>query len=172
MKVEQKTNKGGAANYIEGTGIWIGGKMDAFDENVVFNTDRRIPHVLNATGDVKTLFDVNYEHGKIDGTMSPNYHRYLRCDLNDVDDIRPFISDAFVFINEALNSGTHVLVHCRCGVNRSMSIVVAYLVLEKRMSLDSALELVKRHRGCSCPGVWFVKQIQEEARMREAHAAA
>jgi hypothetical protein len=33
MEVEQKKKRKGAADYIEGTGIWIGGRMDALDEN-------------------------------------------------------------------------------------------------------------------------------------------
>jgi len=47
------------------------------------------------------------------------------------------------FINEALTSGTGVLVHCYAGVSRSAAFVIAYLMSNQKMGMVQAMSLVK-----------------------------
>ena len=47
--------------------------------------------------------------------------------------------------------GSNVLVHCRLGVNRSVTVVLAYLMRRCNFSFDGALELVRRKRHCAQP---------------------
>jgi dual specificity MAP kinase phosphatase len=49
-------------------------------------------------------------------------------------------------IDNAVNSGLKVYVHCRNGHARSPSLVTAYLVKYKGMSLDDAYKLIKEKR--------------------------
>lgn len=140
------------ANQVGNTGIWIGSRSDGLDEHSVFNTCHQISHVLNVARDVKTTFDA----GKSDKYV------YGKCDLDDKDDIRPVLPFAFKFISEALGQRKHVLVHCRMGINRSCSIVVAYLVLVLNLKMETALHLVKSARKIAQPGKWFIDQINHE----------
>ncbi len=51
-------------------------------------------------------------------------------DLEDVDIAKSF-AEAFTFIDEGLNSNNgqgKVLVHCECGISRSATIIIAYLM--------------------------------------------
>lgn len=48
--------------------------------------------------------------------------------------------------NSFIKSATNVLVHCVVGKSRSPSIVLGYLIAEKKMSFDEAFKLVKLKR--------------------------
>ena len=50
---------------------------------------------------------------------------------------------ALRFINEGVQAGEAVLVHCRMGINRSATVAAAYLVVYHGMSCREALELVE-----------------------------
>lgn len=148
---------GASASQVRDTGIWIGGRSDALDEVTVARLDARISHVLNAARDVRTLFDV------VPSSESQSRSRfaYLRCDLDDLDDLRPVLPAALRFMRQALGSGGHVLVHCRMGMNRSAALVLAYMVLEMGVPCDEALRMMRESRPVVQPGAWFVSQIQD-----------
>lgn len=51
-------------------------------------------------------------------------------------------------LQELLQAGHRVLVHCTLGINRSPSVVVAYLHWIEGMPLENALTYVKQRRSC------------------------
>ncbi|CAB9507233.1 specificity protein phosphatase 13 isoform B [Seminavis robusta] len=53
-----------------------------------------------------------------------------------------------------------LLVHCASGISRSVSAVVAWLMVRQRYSLDRALEAVRVHRPLAKPNVGFMQQLQ------------
>lgn len=61
-------------------------------------------------------------------------------------------------INSAVNSGLKVYVHCRNGHGRSPTLVVAYLVKYRGMSLDDAYRFIKEKRPES-----HIEETQREA---------
>jgi len=63
-----------------------------------------------------------------------------------IDSIRPYIDQALAFIDEARWNGGKVLVHCRVGVSRSASIVIAYLMKHVDLDLPSAYLLTRSRR--------------------------
>ncbi|OQV13404.1 hypothetical protein BV898_12356 [Hypsibius exemplaris] len=56
-------------------------------------------------------------------------------------------------------AGGRVLVHCLMGVSRSASVVLAYLVKYRGMSLEEAHELVRRQRPMISPNRGFWEQL-------------
>ncbi len=51
-------------------------------------------------------------------------------------------------IHEHLSRGGRVMVHCVLGVSRSTSLILAYLMKYRNMSLKSAFDLVSSRRPC------------------------
>ena len=57
-------------------------------------------------------------------------------------------------------AGERVLVHCKMGVSRSASVVIAYAMKAYEWSLQQALEHVKSKRSCVHPNDEFMKQLE------------
>ena len=104
----------------------------------------------------------------------PNYFEndptfsYLSCPINDSSDenISAYFDVASDFIERARNEGRNILVHCRGGVSRSPTIVLAYLIKHRDMSLQQAFTLVRKCRRIQ-PNDGFCKQLIEyEKRLR------
>ncbi|GAA5946181.1 hypothetical protein JCM10213_001632 [Rhodosporidiobolus nylandii] len=63
-----------------------------------------------------------------------------------IDSIRPCIDEALEVIENARLQGGKILVHCKVGVSRSASIVIAYLMKEVGLDLASAYLLTRSRR--------------------------
>uniref|UniRef100_A0A915EG71 Dual specificity phosphatase n=1 Tax=Ditylenchus dipsaci TaxID=166011 RepID=A0A915EG71_9BILA len=63
------------------------------------------------------------------------------------------------FIKEAKDKGSAVLVHCKKGISRSSSTVIAYIMKEYGWSLESSLNYVKDKRNCITPNKGFMEQL-------------
>lgn len=105
----------------------------------------RITHIVNLAG--KQHFEGQFE--------------YLICHFED--DVSVSFLDKlesiFQFINTAAEKKGKVLVHCKGGVSRSVSIVVAYLMERQKLSLKEALILIKSKRPGTRPNDGFMFQL-------------
>lgn len=63
-----------------------------------------------------------------------------------MDSIRPYVDQALEYMEEARRSGGRILVHCRVGVSRSATIVIAYLMKHVQLDLASAYLLTRSRR--------------------------
>lgn len=63
-----------------------------------------------------------------------------------IDSIRDTLDHACEFIQQAEDAGGRVLVHCRVGVSRSSTVVIAYLMRRHEMDLASAYLLCRSRR--------------------------
>jgi protein-tyrosine phosphatase len=66
-----------------------------------------------------------------------------------------------LFIRDALKDGGKVYIHCMCGVSRSISILLAYLMTQSTKSLDVLLKEVQAVRPVANPNPGFIKQLIE-----------
>jgi protein phosphatase slingshot len=58
------------------------------------------------------------------------------------------------------DEGSKILVHCKKGISRSASVVLAFIMKEKGWSLDESFEFVKNKRNCIRPNSGFLKQLE------------
>ena len=63
------------------------------------------------------------------------------------------------FINDAIENGGKVLVHCKFGRSRSVATVAAYLIWANRISPNEALNYIREHRLQATPTSFFVFQL-------------
>ncbi|KAF9522497.1 protein-tyrosine phosphatase-like protein [Crepidotus variabilis] len=97
---------------------------------------------------------------KVDGVI---YHRLSVNDSASASVI-PTINCAVEIIDHALKSkkGTgRILVHCCAGVSRSPTLVVAYLMKKRGMSLRDALGHVVKIRPQVSPNSGFIQQLKD-----------
>ncbi|KAI5120460.1 hypothetical protein M0805_008507 [Coniferiporia weirii] len=74
--------------------------------------------------------------------------------------LAPHLDGAVRFIRERLNRGENVLVHCQQGISRSPAIVLAFLMRERALSYDAALQVVKTRRKCIKPNEGFERTLR------------
>lgn len=86
---------------------------------------------------------------------------YHRVDVEDIsrEPIELFFPEATEFIHSWVSREKPVLVHCRAGVSRSASVVMAYLMTYQSYSLHDAFFLVRSRRSCVSPNVGFMEKL-------------
>ncbi|KAJ8970511.1 hypothetical protein NQ314_001187 [Rhamnusium bicolor] len=68
--------------------------------------------------------------------------------------------DTFKYITKAKDKGSKVLVHCKMGVSRSASVVIAYAMKAYNWDFYTALNHVKEKRTCIKPNTSFLSQLE------------
>jgi len=88
---------------------------------------------------------------------------YFRVDVEDIsrEPIDAYFDEAADFIDSWISREQTVLVHCRAGVSRSASIVIAYLIKFHSYSLHDAFFLVRSHRSVITPNIGFMEKLGE-----------
>jgi len=66
-----------------------------------------------------------------------------------------------VAIDDAVNNGGKVLVHCQAGVSRSSTIAIAYVMTRLSMRMFDAFRFVKAQRAVVAPNFNFLGQLLE-----------
>ena len=121
--------------------------------------------VLNAqTDDDMAYTGVNWNR------MESNYREagveYRRVPVGDFDkaDLRRQLPKCVEVLDELLRAGHTVYVHCNMGINRSPSIVIAYLHWILGWDLDKATDHVMKCRSCD-PYVDAIRLAAEDREM-------
>ena len=93
--------------------------------------------------------------------------RYLHIELDDNNNakIAKYFEAANLFIDAALKAEEGVLVHCKNGMSRSSTLVIAFLISRRGQTLAEAYETVRRARPIILPNAGFFAALQrhEEA---------
>lgn len=139
-----------------------------------------IGHILNVTREIDNFFPgTSLIWMNEDSSFNLNYI----CRLNTLDqfdylNIRVYDDEAtellkhwdrtYKYIRAAVESGSKVLVHCKMGVSRSASVVVAYAMKARHWDLPQALRHVKERRACVKPNSSFMQQLEIYAGILDA----
>ena len=90
-------------------------------------------------------------------------YNVIHLDDNEksVSDLIEILPETLSYIHDQLSSGKNLLIHCFAGQSRSITIVIAYLIKHKGMSLDEALTFVKNKRSVSRPNEAFLDVLKK-----------
>nr|XP_015800386.2 protein phosphatase Slingshot homolog 3 isoform X2 [Nothobranchius furzeri] len=107
-----------------------------------------VGYILNVTREIDNFF--------------PESFTYMNIRVYDVEstDLLSHWPNTYNFINTARKSGQAVLVHCKMGVSRSASTVIAYAMKQQHWPLDVVLAYVRDRRSIVKPNEGFMKQLQ------------
>eukprot|EP00897_Mesotaenium_endlicherianum_P004553 jgi/Mesen1/4125/ME000218S03236 len=83
-------------------------------------------------------------------------------------DLLSRFDDCHKYINTVKQQGGKVLVHCFAGRSRSVTVVIAYLMREKRLRFLAAYRHTARCRPEAAPNAGFIAQLQAYERRLEA----
>ena len=87
---------------------------------------------------------------------------YIHVPWEHNTDIVPDLYRLVRLIDERVQCGKRVLVHCQCGVSRSASLIVAYgLYKNPQMSVQEAYDAVKKRSKWIGPNMNLIMQLQE-----------
>ena len=98
--------------------------------------------------------------------ISPHFPKdfnYLILEIPDIENthIIPLFTHSNNFIDNAINSGGKVLIHCMYGISRSSTILIAYLKWKYNISVSKALEWIRSARPIANPNNGFILQLRE-----------
>ena len=84
----------------------------------------------------------------------------LHLKIHDYKDFQlfDFFEKGNDFINKCKNEGV-ILVHCKYGISRSVSIIISYLIKYMGYSTDDAFDFVRKKRGQINPNEGFREQL-------------
>ncbi|NXD28555.1 SSH1 phosphatase, partial [Spelaeornis formosus] len=108
-----------------------------------------IDYILNVTREIDNFFP---------GLFA--YHN-IRVYDEETTDLLAHWNEAYHFINKAKKNRSKCLVHCKMGVSRSASTVIAYAMKEFGWSLEKAYNYVKQRRSIARPNAGFMRQLLE-----------
>ncbi|KIK04657.1 hypothetical protein K443DRAFT_92750 [Laccaria amethystina LaAM-08-1] len=112
-------------------------------------TERRITHILS----------VCTEEIPAESPQSGICHMRIPVEDVDYEDILIHLPSACRFIDQALRGGGVVLVHCVQGISRSATVVAAYMMWSRRISVTDALYHLRAARDQIWPNPGFHEQL-------------
>ncbi|XP_021573917.1 protein phosphatase Slingshot homolog 1 [Carlito syrichta] len=108
-----------------------------------------VDYILNVTREIDNFFP---------GLFA--YHN-IRVYDEETTDLLAHWNEAYHFINKAKKNHSKCLVHCKMGVSRSASTVIAYAMKEFGWPLEKAYNYVKQKRSITRPNAGFMRQLSE-----------
>ena len=125
--------------------ILIGGIKEA--QNGRWLQYQGVTHIVNASMELPNYFPQNF--------------KYLRLDLNDVSDqnLTKALSNSYRFMKKTIDEGGVVFVHCFAGISRSSSQIIHFLMMDRNISFEKALDYVRRKHPRTNPNGGFQQQL-------------
>ncbi|KAJ9444559.1 Dual specificity protein phosphatase 1 [Diplonema papillatum] len=152
--------------------LFLGSHSDAMDKNLL--RKHNIKCVLN------TAKECDSSSSDSSGGESPDRSdvEYQKLELADHADesISLHFFTAFNFLETWRKQNRNVLVHCRRGISRSATLVIAYLMQHQSKQLQEAYNHVRSRRSIISPNLGFVLSLEAFAQelgnsRQQAHEA-
>ncbi|XP_070502365.1 protein phosphatase Slingshot isoform X2 [Chironomus tepperi] len=107
-----------------------------------------VGHILNVTREIDNFFPGMFDYCNV------------RVYDDEKTDLLKHWDNTFKYINRAKMEGSKVLVHCKMGISRSASVVVAYAMKAYNWDFSRAIQHVKEKRNCIKPNKNFLAQLE------------
>uniref|UniRef100_A0A8C3A571 protein-serine/threonine phosphatase n=1 Tax=Cyclopterus lumpus TaxID=8103 RepID=A0A8C3A571_CYCLU len=127
--------------------VYLGSEWNASNLEELQNSG--VLYILNVTREIDNFFPEMFQ-----------YHN-IRVYDEEATNLLEYWNETFKFITKAKKAGAKCLVHCKMGVSRSASTVIAYAMKEYGWDLDTAFDHVKERRAVTKPNPSFMKQLEE-----------
>jgi protein-tyrosine phosphatase len=116
---------------------------------------KRLVRDYGVTAVLNAQTDSDMAYGGIPWNHLESYYREAGIEVRrvpvrdfDEEDLRRQLPECVEVLDELLRKGRSVYLHCNMGVNRSPSIVIAYLHWVLGWDLETATDHVRRRRYC------------------------
>ncbi|XP_016952670.1 protein phosphatase Slingshot isoform X3 [Drosophila biarmipes] len=134
--------------------VYLGSEWNA--SNLEELQKNGVRHILNVTREIDNFFPGTFEYFNV------------RVYDDEKTNLLKYWDDTFRYITRAKAEGSKVLVHCKMGVSRSASVVIAYAMKAYQWEFQQALEHVKKRRSCIKPNKNFLNQLETYSGMLDA----
>ena len=125
--------------------LYLGSIEDAF--NLKKLKSLNITHVLNVTTEIPNFYEGSFVYKKINAKDAPKFQ------------LSKYFDEIADFIHEGTTKGK-ILVHCYCGISRSTTSILAYLIKYKNQDIESSLKYIRKKRWIICPNDGFIRQLK------------
>lgn len=114
----------------------------------IFSFLTRVRHILNVTREIDNFFPGMFDYFNV------------RVYDDDKTNLLKHWDNTYKYISQAKNAGSNVLVHCKMGISRSASVVIAYAMKAYGWTFSEALDHVRNNRNCVKPNKNFLNQLE------------
>lgn len=137
------------------TNIWIGNLGDASNEQRL--KENRITHILCCTDEFKHPPGFIY----VTGDAATRWYCLPIVDDKVDSNTEAHFRDGAKKIDEWIQAGHTVMVHCFAGISRSVSVVLAYYIIYRGWSYDIAYLHIKSKRKQINPHPNFIPILKD-----------
>ncbi|XP_061148965.1 protein phosphatase Slingshot homolog 1 [Syngnathus typhle] len=134
--------------------LYLGSEWNA--SNLEELRDYGVGYIVNVSREIDNFFPSLF-----------SYHN-VRVYDEDASDLLAHWNDTYNFIVKARKNSSKCLVHCKMGVSRSASTVMAYAMKEYGWPLEKAYNFVKQKRGIAQPNAGFMRQLADYQSLLDA----
>lgn len=119
----------------------------------------KLEHVLNNTYNFKYIINLSCY------TYPLMFNKDVKClNIYIYDSPNENIAKYFIktneFIEESIRNNKKIIIHCRAGISRSTTIVIAYLMFKYKLPLNDLINYVRLKRPIINPNIGFIKQLK------------
>lgn len=132
--------------------IYIGDVCDA--HNIDKLNELNIKNIISAVTGFDEIYTIDFNHLSLSliDNDSQNIIHYFEITNH-------FIENILSKNISASKTKENILIHCICGVSRSTTILLAYLIKKYQYKPEDALNLVKKKRNIVNPNSNFMNQL-------------
>lgn len=134
--------------------IYIGNVYDA--HNIDELNKNNIKNVVSAVTGFENIYDDTFNHLSLNliDNENQNIIHYFEITYHYIDNI----------VSKNISSSSKekknkILIHCICGVSRSVTILLAYIIKKYNYTPQYALKIVQKKRNIANPNANFMKQL-------------